>query len=379
MSGILHVSKFLCILTFVSTGVDLFASVARTTPSNDSIPSCVSGMLFDSRNFKISQYGFGVPIMFQQDIGYFNWGPTSSNFAIVNNPLESGRPTLVAYDTANYLVYGRPDTEAGWFPSVRTDVQMAPGYKTVAAYDDQVYLLQSPALYRYRPGGELIPLRSDVEPRVSQQVVDADHNFIYLSDSPVGGTWDADAVVVVDSTGFIRYRFEFTPPLNTYNVQSLFMVRDSLFFISGSLNQTFGRALVHIELDYDDYTATPFWISSAGDLTHIFSCSPGKLVAGCEPNVNIPPGTTGTTGPVENTLRLFPNPVQDELWLQGDLRVPVQFDIFSARGTPIKCGLIEGWPGRIDIGGVAPGFYFVQLRSRDDAGKIVTEKFLKIH
>ena len=327
----------------------------------DSIPACTGSFLYDSENFRISQYEFGEPMSFVSHLGYFNWGPSSGNFAIVNNPIEDNRPTLVAFDTLNFLVYGRPDTVDGWFPAVRTDVQFGPGYKTVAAYDDRVYLLQGPALYTYRIGGDLDLLRNDLDPRISQQVVDEDFNFIFVSDPPGGATWDGDAVVVVDTTGYIRYRFAFDPPLNCYNVTSLFMVNDSLFFISGSLNQTFGRSLVHIALDYDTYTATPVRIASAGDFTHLFSCSPGRLVAGCAPNVEIGPGTTQTTETAESRIRCYPNPVIDDIHVDGEVIGPAAFEVYGPDSKCVKRGSLDALPARIWVADLVPGLYVLRI------------------
>jgi hypothetical protein len=317
--------------------------------------------LYDSENFRISRYEFGESISFLSHLGYFNWGPSSGNFAIANNPLEADRPTLFAFDTSNYLVYGGPDTIGSWFPSTRTSVQLSPGYKTVAAFDDVLFMLQGPALYKYRSGGDLVLLRNDLDPRISQQVVDGDFNFIFVSDPVGGATWDGDAVVVVDSTGWIRYRFAFDPPLNCYNVTSLFMVNDSLFFISGSLNQTFGRSLVHIALDYDTYTATPVRIASAGDLTHLFSCSPGRLVAGCAPNVEIGPGTTSTGDVPGHAIGLFPNPARDDLRVAGEFPALSSFAIYGADGKCVKRGIVEDSPGRINVADLVPGMYVLRI------------------
>lgn len=271
-------------------------------------------------------------------------------------------------------MYGGPDTIAGWFPATRTNVQLSSGYKTVAGYDDLLFMLQGPVLYKYRPGGAPIVLRSDLDPKISQQVVDEDVNFIFISDPVGGGNWDGDAVVVVDSSGWIRYRFAFDPPLNTYNVTSLFMVNDSLFFISGSLNQAFGRALVHIKLDYDTYTATPVWIASAGDLTHLFSCSPGRLVAGCAPNVEIGPGTTSILagGVVKNAFSLYPNPARDDMYIVGDQLLSKSFEIHGSDGRFVKRGVLDHSPARIDVADLGPGLYVLRITGADSG------RFLKI-
>jgi len=42
-----------------------------------------------------------------------------------------------------------------------------------------IFMLQGPTLYKYRLGGEPVALRNDIDPKLSQQVVDADFQ-LYL-------------------------------------------------------------------------------------------------------------------------------------------------------------------------------------------------------
>ena len=247
--------------------------------SMNTLPECNGRYLFDSYNFKISLYEFDSIIKLKSDLGYFNWGPSSSNFAMLNNVYEEGKLSLIAFDTAGYLVYSKPFAANGWFASTRTDVKFTSNYKTLAAYGEMIYIYQSNRLFKYRLGGDLQLLRTDVAIGMSQQVMDEDYNYVYLTDYPHQG-FRADAVQIVDSSGVINYRFAFSPLLNTYNMQSMFMMNDSLFVITGSLNQTYDCALIYIKLDYSTYTAEPipiYYSCSVGDLIHIVSCSPGKI------------------------------------------------------------------------------------------------------
>jgi hypothetical protein len=365
--------NLLVLLLCASFAISVHARDVRIVA--DSIPACTANYLYESENFRISQFEYesGGAITFIGHLGYFNWGASSSNFAIANNSLEDNRRTFFAFDASDFLVYGGPDTIGEWFPSTPTSVQLGFGYKTVSAFDDMIFMLRGGSLYKYRVGGEPVMLRNDVLPRISQQVVDADFNFIYVSNPSGGGTWDADAVVVVDSTGWIRYRFTFNPPLDAYNLTSLFMVNDSLFFISGNLNQTFGRSLVHVALDCDTYTATPVRISSAGFLTHLFSCSPGRLVAGCAPNVEIAPGTTSTGDVPGHAISLFPNPARNDLHVAGEISALSGFAIYGVDGKCVKRGVIEDTPARIDVADLVPGTYVLNI-----AGAGVA-RFLKVH
>lgn len=129
---------------------------------NDTIPECNGNYLFDSYNFKISLYELDTIIKLKGDLGYFNWGPSSSNFAMLNNIYEDGKLSLIAFDTAGYLVYSKPFASNGWFASTRTDIQFTSYYKTLAAYDDLIYIFQSNRVFKYRLGADLQLLRSDV-------------------------------------------------------------------------------------------------------------------------------------------------------------------------------------------------------------------------
>jgi len=346
---------------------------------NDTIPECNGNYLFDSYNFKISLYELDTIIKLKGDLGYFNWGPSSSNFAMLNNIYEDGKLSLIAFDTAGYLVYSKPFASNGWFASTRTDIQFTSYYKTLAAYDDLIYIFQSNRVFKYRLGADLQLLRSDVAVGMSQQVVDEDYNYVYLSDDPSQG-FRADAVQVLDSTGVINYRFAFTPSLNTYNMQSMFMMNDSLFVITGSLNQAYDCALIYIKLDYTTYTAQPipiYFSCSVGDLIHIISCSPGKIVEGCEPNVHIEPDITSVADVTDKPIRIFPNPVSNELSIIIASYNPVNFEIFDVHAHPVMNGIIDRYSGPVDVSALANGMYFIRVTNTMDPGSPILARFIK--
>ena len=357
-----------------------FIQAEGYTISNDTIPECSGNYLFDSYNFKISLYEYDSIIQYKADLGYFNWGPSSGNFAMLNNIYEQGKLTLISFDTAGYLVYSKPFAENGWFTSTRTDIQFTSYYKTLAAYDDLIYIFQSNRVFKYRLGGDFLLLRSDAAMGMSQQVVDEDYNYVYLSDDPSQG-FRADAVQILDSTGVINYRFAFTPSLNTYNMQSMFMMNDSLFVITGSLNQTYNRSLVYIKLDYATYTAQPIPIYSSGvlgDLIHIVSCTPGKIAEGCAPNVHIEPDITAVEDGTARPVRIFPNPVGNELNVILDSSHPVNFEIYNIQSHLVKRGIVDRHSGVIDVSALSSGIYFIRLMNMGDAANPVVEKFIKV-
>lgn len=345
----------------------------------DTIPDCTGNYLFDSENFNISLFEFDSIIEFKEELGYFNWGPSSSNFAMLNNIYEGDKLTLIAFDTAGYLVYSKPIAENGWFASTRTDVKFTSNYKTVAAYDEMIYIYQSNRLFKYRLGGDLQLLRTDVVSSISQQVMDEDYNYVYLSDSPDQG-FRADAVQIVDSLGVINYRFAFSPLLNTYNMQSMFMMNDSLFVITGSLNQAYDCALVYIKLDYSTYTAEPipiYYSCSVGNLVHIVSCSPGKIAEGCAPNVHIEPDITSVADVPERPVRISPNPVDSELTILMKANTPVHFDIYDSHAQRVMHGVTDGYSGTIDVEALPVGMYFIRLKDSWDSAAFAIEKFIK--
>lgn len=348
--------------------------------SNDTLPECTGKYLFDSYNFKISLYEYDSIIQYKDDLGYFNWGPSSSNFAMLNNIYEGGKLTLISFDTAGYLVYSKPFAENGWFSSTQTEVQFTSSYKTLAAYNEMIYIFQSNRVFKYKLGADLQLLRSDVAVGMSQQVVDEDYNYVYLSDDPSQG-FRADAVQVLDSTGVINYRFAFTPSLNTYNMQSMFMMNDSLFVITGSLNQVYKRSLIYIKLDYTTYTAQPIPIYSSGvlgDLIHIVSCSPGKIAEGCAPNVHIEPDITAVQDGTIRPLGIFPNPVGNELNLILESSHPVNFEIYDIQSHLVKRGIVDRHSGVIDVSELSSGIYFIRRMNLEDAANPVVEKFIKV-
>ena len=346
---------------------------------NDTIPECQGNYLFDSYNFKISLYEFDSIIKLKSDLGYFNWGPSSSNFAMLNNRYEDGKLSLIAFDTAGYLVYSKPFAANGWFASTQTDVKFTSYYKTLAAYGEMIYIYQSNRLFKYRLGGDLQLLRTDVAIGMSQQVMDEDYNYVYLTDYPHQG-FRADAVQIVDFSGVINYRFAFSPLLNTYNMQSMFMMNDSLFVITGSLNQTYDCALIYIKLDYSTYTAEPipiYYSCSVGDLVHIVSCSPGKIAEGCEPNVHIEPDITSVADITERPLRIFPNPVSNELNIIIETHHPVNFEIFDIHAHPVMNGVIDRYSGPLDVSALGNGMYFIRVTNSKDSGAPLLARFIK--
>ncbi len=345
----------------------------------DTIPDCTGNYLFDSYNFKISLFEYDSIIALKEELGYFNWGPSSSNFAMLNNIYEGDKLTLIAFDNDGYLVYSKPIAENGWFASTRTDVKFTSNYKTLAAYDEMIYIYQSNRLFKYRLGGDLQLLRTDVAIGMSQQVMDEDYNYVYLSDYPHQG-FRADAVQIVDSSGVINYRFAFSPLLNTYNMQSMFMMNDSLFVITGSLNQAYDCALVYIKLDYSTYTAEPipmYYSCSVGNLIHIVSCSPGKIAEGCAPNVHIEPDITSVADVPERPVRISPNPVDSELNIIMETNTPVHFDIYDSQAQRVMHGVTDGYSGTIDVAALPGGMYFIRLKDSGNSEAFAIEKFIK--
>jgi hypothetical protein len=357
-----------------------FIQAEGYTTSNDTIPECDGNYLFDSYNFKISLYEYDSIIQYKKDLGYFNWGPSSGNFAMINNMYEDSSLSLIGFDTAGYLVYSRPFAENGWFASTQTPIKFTSYYKTLAAYDELIYIYQSNRLFKYRLGGDLVLLRTDAAMGMSQQVVDEDFNYVYLSDDPSQG-FRADAVQIVDSAGIINYRFVFTPSLNTYNMQSMFMMNDSLFVITGSLNQTYKRSLIYIKLDYATYTAQPIPLYSSGalgDLIHIVSCSPGKIAEGCVPNVHIEPDITSLEEEAVRSLQVYPNPVSNELNIILASTQPVNFDIYDSQAQLVRNGIVDGNSGPIDVSALSSGIYFIRLTNIRNSAFPVVEKFIKL-
>jgi hypothetical protein len=229
-------------------------------------------------------------------------------------------------------------------------------------------------------GGDLVLLRTDAAMGMSQQVVDEDFNYVYLSDDPSQG-FRADAVQIVDSAGIINYRFVFTPSLNTYNMQSMFMMNDSLFVITGSLNQTYKRSLIYIKLDYATYTAQPIPLYSSGalgDLIHIVSCSPGKIAEGCVPNVHIEPDITSLEEEAVRSLQVYPNPVSNELNIILASTQPVNFDIYDSQAQLVRNGIVDGNSGPIDVSALSSGIYFIRLTNIRNSAFPVVEKFIKL-
>lgn len=347
---------------------------------SDTIPDCNGNYLFDSYNFRITLYELDAIIKPKYDLGYFNWGPSSSNFAMINNIYEDGKLTLIGFDTAGYLVYSKPFPENEWFSSTRTNVKFTSNYKTLAAYDEMIYIFQSNRLFKYRLGGDLVLLRTDVAVGMSQQVADEDHNYIYLTDYP-GQGFRADAVQIVDSSGVINYRFEFPSLLNTYNMQSMFMMNDSLFVITGNLNQTYKRSLIYIRLDSTTYTAQPIPIYSSGaldNLSHIVSCSPGKIVRGYTPNVHVEPDITSVADASDRPVRIFPNPVRNELNILIETYHPVTYEIYDVQAQPLMKGFVDRYSGTIDVSALSSGIYLIRLMNLKDSAFPVVEKFIKV-
>jgi hypothetical protein len=129
---------------------------------------------------------------------------------------------------------------------------------------------------------------------------------------------------------------------------------------------------VHVALDCDTYTATPVRISSAGFLTHLFSCSPGQLVNGCAPNVEIGPGTTSTGDVPGHAISLFPNPARNDLHVAGGIPALSGFAIYGANGKCVKRGVVEDTHGRIDVADLVPGMYVLRI------GATGAARFIKV-
>jgi photosystem II stability/assembly factor-like uncharacterized protein len=76
----------------------------------------------------------------------------------------------------------------------------------------------------------------------------------------------------------------------------------------------------------------------------------------------------------ELTLRVFPNPVENELWLPGDL-LPDRFQIFDLSGNLVREGKMQESDSSIDVKSLNPGLYTMLYYQE---AKIISGKFVKL-
>lgn len=73
---------------------------------------------------------------------------------------------------------------------------------------------------------------------------------------------------------------------------------------------------------------------------------------------------TGQRELVQEPIRLFPNPVQDQLRVDWQGNEPVYFELFSLLGQPQLKGLIAGHNPFIDLSDLPAGAYFLKIKEQ---------------
>lgn len=69
----------------------------------------------------------------------------------------------------------------------------------------------------------------------------------------------------------------------------------------------------------------------------------------------------------ESPLTVFPNPTDGPVLLRTDLYGPIEAHVFDQAGRPLRSMVMQGMPDtplQVDLGGLAPGAYMIQLRTK---------------
>lgn len=74
-------------------------------------------------------------------------------------------------------------------------------------------------------------------------------------------------------------------------------------------------------------------------------------------------------------VQLFPNPVQDRLEISGAGTESLYWNVSDLTGRTLMLGTLSPAASQLDLGGLAPGAYF--LRLQDDNGNVLTKKIIK--
>ncbi len=122
---------------------------------------------------------------------------------------------------------------------------------------------------------------------------------------------------------------------------------------------------------------TSFTINSLGDGTYYWSVQAidnGFMGSVFAPEESFTINAVGIDDPENRKrIRLFPNPAQTHI----DIRMPdagYQLEIYNALGNPVISQPGTGFFIRIDVEGLAPGLYMVQIRNN---GQVFVERFVK--
>lgn len=109
-----------------------------------------------------------------------------------------------------------------------------------------------------------------------------------------------------------------------------------------------------VEYQLQDHYIDSF-MTTAGDSLEFFSATVDQPLVNC--------ASTGLQEWKENTVHVYPNPVRDQLHLDGLSKAPQKILVRSLTGEIIKAIQVESSVETIDVSGLSPGLYLFEFVS----------------
>jgi len=73
---------------------------------------------------------------------------------------------------------------------------------------------------------------------------------------------------------------------------------------------------------------------------------------------------------------IYPNPANDYFYLTGTFDGEKSISIYNSMGRLVNAITLYGKHSLVDVAGLSPGFYFIKIREKGEAG-LITLKFIK--
>jgi hypothetical protein len=73
---------------------------------------------------------------------------------------------------------------------------------------------------------------------------------------------------------------------------------------------------------------------------------------------------------------IYPNPANDYFYLTGTFDEEKSISIYNSMGRLVNAITLYGKHSLVDVAGLSPGFYFIKIREKGEAG-LITLKFIK--